>query len=462
MSARGEHVFGSGLQRRRRWIVLAAALLVVALSTPSRAELKDVFKPAYTERVCVHDAHGAIIGPCHDALHPAVPNAGFCTRAFREWSRGSAWHDDDVTVCLDFMGINKFCADRDMYAGSHENADGTLAMVCLPHYQHDSIDEQFVHIWTGIGEGLITAAPFVGEAVAAAACIYGQFYACAVLALDVSTQAPAIPNFLSIGMVGNLLAVIPKLQASFRNNAVMPVGFALEVTANGEVAAQPDVSLHVHCIANRPDWACELGWWQNPDWGQYVEPGSTTHAFQWDHVQYDTEYCFRIRAFSPDDPQAENWSKPTCKPIPPVPPVPLAPRAVMDTVPPSGAPPPFAVLRDDQVCASNISGQTCSMAMRPQGTPGSPGPPPAASTPAPAASAGRVSGVYDQRKSDAVRAAVATSKPAPVALGRVQSAGPRDPGNKAMDPASEAIGNSLSAAGQRGFDASVALHLAQN
>ncbi|MCX7042002.1 MAG: VCBS repeat-containing protein [Gammaproteobacteria bacterium] len=167
---------------------LAVAMLVMALPTPSRAELKDVYKPAYTEKVCVRDSRGAIIGPCHDVLHPAIPNAGFCSRALLAWSKGSVWHDDDVTVCTEFMGYNKFCADRGMSVGSREDPDGRLAIVCRPPYHHDTIDEQFVHIWTGIGEGLLTAAPFVAEGVLAGTCLFGQVYACAVLALQVSDQ----------------------------------------------------------------------------------------------------------------------------------------------------------------------------------------------------------------------------------------------------------------------------------
>jgi len=178
-----------GSPRLRSLNVLAVAILVMVLPTPARAELKDVYKPAYTEKVCVRDARGAIVGPCHDVLHPAIPNAGFCTRAFLEWSKGSPRHDDDVTVCMEFMGINKYCADRGMFAGSREDPDGRLAIVCKPPYHHDTIDEQFVHIWTGIGEGLLTAAPFVAEGVLAGTCLFGQVYACAVLALQVSEQA---------------------------------------------------------------------------------------------------------------------------------------------------------------------------------------------------------------------------------------------------------------------------------
>ena len=167
---------------------IVLAILAMALPTPSRAELKDVYKPAYTEKVCVRDMHGAVVGPCHDVFHPAIPNAGFCSRAFLAWSTGSISHDDDVTVCLDFMEINKYCADRGMFAGSREDPNGRLAIVCKPPYHHDTIDEQFVHIWTGIGEGLLTAAPFVAEGVLAGTCLFGQVYACAVLALEVSDQ----------------------------------------------------------------------------------------------------------------------------------------------------------------------------------------------------------------------------------------------------------------------------------
>ncbi len=199
------------MRRLRAVLALPMAMLVMlaAWSAPARAELKDVYKPAHTERVCVHDSRGAVTGPCHDVLYPAIPNAGFCTRAFSEWSRGSASHDDDVDVCLDFMGITKYCADRDAYTAAHDNPDGTRIIGCQPRSHPDTLGEQFVHIVTGVGQGLVAAAPFVGEAVAAAACVYGQIYACAVLALDVSTQAGLeIPG--EVGQAIQVAAQVPQ------------------------------------------------------------------------------------------------------------------------------------------------------------------------------------------------------------------------------------------------------------
>jgi hypothetical protein len=123
------------------------------------------------------------------------PNAGACTRYFRAWHLGNDNYQDKVDVCLDFMGINKYCADRDAFvAVGYVDATGApggelRTLKCSPRYHSDSIGDQFVHIWTGIGEGLITAAPFVAEGVCALTCVYGQIYACAVLSLQVSAQA---------------------------------------------------------------------------------------------------------------------------------------------------------------------------------------------------------------------------------------------------------------------------------
>ncbi|MGH6628627.1 MAG: hypothetical protein ACREB3_02720 [Burkholderiales bacterium] len=155
----------------------------------------------------------------------------------------------------------------------------------------------------------------------------------------------------------------------------------------------------------------------------YAAAPNTTQAFQLDDIQYDTNYCLRIRVFTADNPAAENWSKQACKRIPPAPPVPAAPVAASDTYtfaaemltwsqpdfatvatfaleasekesnhwfpvgPPfignrggesqqasvelSGAP-PFLALKDYRVCATNVSGRTCGKALRPPGTTGGP------------------------------------------------------------------------------------------
>ena len=175
--------------------VLASATLFIGLAAPARAEFKYYSRPASTEHVCVHDARGAVVGPCHDVFHPAFPNAGDCTRLFVAWSRGYE-NDDQVDSCINFMGVDKYCNDRDaaVYAVEVSDAENSRRGVsrilkCLPHVHSDDVVDQFIHIWTGIGEGLLTAAPFVGEAVLAVTCAYGQIYACAVLALEVSDQA---------------------------------------------------------------------------------------------------------------------------------------------------------------------------------------------------------------------------------------------------------------------------------
>lgn len=195
MSALEQHAFGHGLLRQRRLIVLAMAMLVFALSPPARADIKDVLRPATTKKVCEHDARGAITGPCHDVFVPAFPNAGECTRYFRAWHLGDTGHEDNVDACIDFMGLTQRCKDMDAYVTTgYVDAPGTWngdlrILQCTRNHHPDDIVDQFVHIWTGIGQGLITAAPFVAEGVLLGACAYGQIYACAVLALEVSDQA---------------------------------------------------------------------------------------------------------------------------------------------------------------------------------------------------------------------------------------------------------------------------------
>jgi hypothetical protein len=168
MSARKEPVSDSLLRRYGRPLALSAAVAtLVVVTSPSAAA---------------------------DGNAP-FPNAGACTRYFRAWHFGDGTHEDKVDVCLDFMGVNKYCADRDAFVSvGYVDATGApggdlRVLKCSPLSHSDSIGDQFVRIWTGIGEGLITAAPFVAEGVLALTCVYGQIYACAVLALQVSEQA---------------------------------------------------------------------------------------------------------------------------------------------------------------------------------------------------------------------------------------------------------------------------------
>ena len=168
---------------------LATTTLLIALFAPSEAAAYKKW-PAGV----VH-SYNSKTGKTTDIPYPEFPNAGGCTRLFRQWSGG---YDDDekVDACVEFMGITKYCADRDSFVAVVAVRDdantwrgGKRILQCSPKYQADSIGDQFIHIWTGIGEGLLTAAPFVAEGVLAVTCAYGQIYACAVLALEVSDQA---------------------------------------------------------------------------------------------------------------------------------------------------------------------------------------------------------------------------------------------------------------------------------
>ncbi|MDB6163900.1 MAG: hypothetical protein JWL98_1332 [Xanthomonadaceae bacterium] len=158
---------------------LLTAVLMFAWSAPSLA---------------VATASGTIVGMAQSgALLAYVPDAGACTRLFRQWRRG---YDDDakMDVCTDLMGINQYCAAHDSFVAVGYDRDQTYRyLVCAPFSHPDSIGEQFVHLATGIAEGVadafVAAAPFVGEAISGAACVYGQIYACAVLALEISGDA---------------------------------------------------------------------------------------------------------------------------------------------------------------------------------------------------------------------------------------------------------------------------------
>lgn len=182
----------------------AAAACLAFLSATGDAHAEGAYtKPAYTTQTCVLDPQEASGRRCRDIFHPAFPNTGQCTYYFNQFHRGFPV-GDSVDSCVGYMGITKHCEDLGMHWGTRENPDGTIDLICRPPYDHDDFGEQFVHIWTGIGQGLITAAPFIGEAVAAAACLYGQIYACAILALNVSTQAGVeVP-----GEVGEVITII--------------------------------------------------------------------------------------------------------------------------------------------------------------------------------------------------------------------------------------------------------------
>ncbi|MGH8035618.1 MAG: hypothetical protein ACREO9_10365, partial [Lysobacterales bacterium] len=176
-----------GSRQRHTFFALCATTLLIALFVPSQV-IAYTPVPAKTVQSCDKT------GQCKDIHYPAWPNAGACTRFLRQW-RNYYDNDESLDACTDFMGFDKYCADRDAYIViDYVDAPGTWhgttrILKCSPNFHADSIGDQFIHIWTGIGEGLITAAPFVAEGVLAVTCAYGQLYACAVLALEVSAQA---------------------------------------------------------------------------------------------------------------------------------------------------------------------------------------------------------------------------------------------------------------------------------
>ncbi|WP_159017260.1 hypothetical protein [Cognatiluteimonas profundi] len=187
---------------RRPWsgylLPLLVALLVLPLSPPSRAQAMP----------------GTMLATmASDAASQAFPNPGACTRLFRAWR---AFHDDDakMDVCLNLMGINQYCAAHDSFVAVGYDRDQTYRyLVCAPYSHPDSVGDQFVHLATGIAQGVadafIAAVPFVGAAVSGVACVYGQIYACAVLALEIS-DAAGVPIAGVAGEAIGIAADVPK------------------------------------------------------------------------------------------------------------------------------------------------------------------------------------------------------------------------------------------------------------
>jgi hypothetical protein len=166
------------------------------------------------------------LGPSQASVGPATlvaiadvgiaqpfPNPGACTRFFRAWRAG---HDDDAKLdaCMNLMGINQYCANHDSFvAVGYENDGNSRYLVCSPLSHPDSVGDQFVHLVNGIGQGLgdafVAAVPFVGPVVAGVGCMYGQVYACAVLALEISDAAGA-PLAGVAGEAFAIAAEVPK------------------------------------------------------------------------------------------------------------------------------------------------------------------------------------------------------------------------------------------------------------
>lgn len=171
-------------------IRVAMVLLVAILSSAPSPALAYKTWPAGVSRM-----YDSKTRTTKEIPYPAFPNAGGCTRLFRQWSHG--YEDDEkLTSCIEFMGLTKYCADRNAAVAVYVVRDDTdkwtntkRVLQCQVQSEDDSVGDQFIRIFTGIGEGLLTAAPFVGEGVLAVTCLYGQVYACAVLALEISDQA---------------------------------------------------------------------------------------------------------------------------------------------------------------------------------------------------------------------------------------------------------------------------------
>jgi len=124
-------------------------------------------------------------------------HAAACTRYFRAWSYGDELHNDQVDECQDYMGITSHCDQMDhaiVTVGYPPQATTPRFLQCSPRAAPDDVIEQLVHITKGVGEGLVTAAPFVALVVQGYACLDGVVFACGTIAVDVGERLELIPD----------------------------------------------------------------------------------------------------------------------------------------------------------------------------------------------------------------------------------------------------------------------------
>jgi hypothetical protein len=183
---------------------LGAALagVVQPLPTSARRELFTLDDSQTLHVVIDGINHGgptittANFGPIYGA------HAAYCSNIFRAWSGGRDGLDLDekspLATCIDFMGITAYCDNKGANVGvGYLPQTETRILQCTARGHSDDVVDQFIHIWTGIGQGLGEAAVatlvYSPEIVQGYACLDGVAFACASLAVDLAGRIIELP-----------------------------------------------------------------------------------------------------------------------------------------------------------------------------------------------------------------------------------------------------------------------------
>jgi hypothetical protein len=146
------------------------------------------FQPTQTSSITT-----ANFGPIYGA------HAAACSHIFRIWSRGQNGLDTQLQECMDYMGITAYCDAKNAYVtvGYPPQSESNRFLQCTERTGSNDVVDQFVHIWTGIGEGLRDAAvativysPLIIQGYA---CLDGVVFACASLAVDIGSRVVELP-----------------------------------------------------------------------------------------------------------------------------------------------------------------------------------------------------------------------------------------------------------------------------
>jgi len=151
---------------------------------------RDVYVGGSVEHITT-----ANFGPIYGA------HAAYCSDILRRWSGGDDLIPDvSLQGCEDFLGITAYCTSKGggITIGYPPQAESPRFLQCTPGSSgDDGVLDQFVHIWTGIGEGLADAAVvtlvYSPVIIQGYACLSGVLFACASLAVDLAVQADALP-----------------------------------------------------------------------------------------------------------------------------------------------------------------------------------------------------------------------------------------------------------------------------
>jgi hypothetical protein len=108
---------------------------------------------------------------------------------------------------MTFLGIKAYCDSHDhayVTVGYPPQAYFPRFLQCTSRSDSEDVVDQFVHIWTGIGQGLADAAVatvvYLPEITQGVACLDGVMFACASLAVDLSARAVDLPPELEVAV----------------------------------------------------------------------------------------------------------------------------------------------------------------------------------------------------------------------------------------------------------------------